>query len=303
MARFLFLSQFMALTACTLPNQHPDYTGLPEGTKASTFTCCEDPDRQPDWFAGLALALSEPLAPLFNAESGSGLLAAHPAAIERVVDKARPLDLLVFSSKSHLSSRMLPGWFTHSAVYIGTEAQLRAIGLWSHPSIKPYHEAIRAGANVVEGVSPNVSFSALSDVLGQRDAALLIRPEINVAQKQTVAARALRLVGRPFDHAYDLNTCDSFACSEVLARSFPCLEFPVRDVQGSTVLLPDDVAAKAIRGEDLRIVDYVEGRGEQWAAPGVTGAMERVAGFWGPTPIGPIAQVSSSHALPTCSVL
>ncbi|HBZ44240.1 MAG TPA: hypothetical protein DEO85_09340 [Maritimibacter sp.] len=301
MVRFHLVWPLLAITACTLPNQHPDFTGLPEDTRASTFTCCEDPERQPDWFAELALAVAEPLEPLFHAESGSGLLAAYPAAIDQIVDRARPLDLLVFSSKSHLSSRMLPGWFTHSAVYVGTESQLRAAGLWSHPAIVPHHDAIRAGANVVEGVAPEVSFSTLSDVLGQRDSALLIRPQIGSANKRAAAARALSLVGQPFDHAYDLKTCHAFACSEVLARAFPCLDFPVHEVRGLTVLLPDDVAAKAIRGEGLRVVDYVEARDGQWAAPGETGVMERVAGFWGPSPLGPIAPVSSSRDLPGCN--
>lgn len=297
-ATFIFL---LFVAGCTLPVEHPDFKGLPPDTRPETFTCCQDPARHDTMFADLALFVSEPLSPMFLAEEGSGRLARHPESVDRIARRARPFDMLVFSSKTQTSSRMLPGWFTHSAIYIGTEAELRDAGFWSHPAVVPHRDAIRAGHVLVEGVAPEVMLSRLDTVLGKKDAVALVRPaSLKRAEKSDVLTRAMGFVGRPFDYSYDLQSCDRLACSEVLARAYPTIEFPVRQAERMLVLLPDDIAAKAIRREELAFIDYIEATDDGYSARGQTGAMERIAAFWGPAPVAPVARVCSSRALPVC---
>lgn len=298
--RYIQLFSVLALTACALPVQHPDFTGLPASADPSDFTCCADPERHPDWFAALAIALARPMAPIFVGD-GPSLLAQYPEAISRLAAKARPLDLLVLSSKSHMSSRMLPGWFTHSAVYLGTEAQLRAAGLWDAPSVQSFHDHIREGRTIVESVPGGVRLHRLEDVLGERDAAALLRPTLSPSARRAAAEQALCFVGRDFDYAYDASECQALACSEVILRSYPELRFPIRTAYQVPSLLPDDIAAKAIRGDQIRIVDYIRATETGWDAPGIRGAMEDIAGFWGPTPIGPTAPVQMSDELLPCA--
>lgn len=293
---------FAVLTGCTLPLTHPDYTGLPENTDPADFTCCTDPERLPGWFAGLARVFAEPLGPVFSATDQPGALARHPEARARIADGARPMDLLVFSSKSHLTSRMLSGWFTHSALYLGTEAELRAAGLWNTPALHPHHAAIRAGKVVLESVPvAGVHLVSLDEVLSQRDAVALLRPALSPAQKRAAIGRALPLVGRRFDYVYDIGTCDCLACSELVLRALAPLDFPLREVFGIPMLLPDDIAAKAIRGDKLRLVEYLSATPESWRAEGLGGAMESIARFWGPAPLVAPSPVIESHTLATCT--
>lgn len=294
------LALVVFLTGCGLPVQHPEFTGLPETQRAETFTCCADPERQPAWFADLAIALSEPLEPLFDPGPGTGLMAAHPEAIDQAKTTAQPMDILALSAKSHAGSRFFSGWFTHTAIYIGNERKLRAAGLWSHPAITPHHDAIRGGMDVIHGIAPRVRLDRLDDVLSQRDAVAILRPTIGRREKGLVASRALSTLNYGFDFTYNLNTCDAFACTEVVARSYKSIDFPLRELLGEPVLLPDDVAAKGIRNEGLRLVAYIEAREASWVATGTRGAMERIAGFWGPSPVGPISPVSSSLKLAAC---
>lgn len=289
------------LAGCALPIEHPEFNGLPPSVHARDFHCCADPDRHPAWFTEIAMSMSEPLEPLFDPGPNSGYLSHDPRAMERIASRAQPLDILTLAAKSHIGSRFFSGWFTHTALYLGTEPQLREAGLWSHPSIVPHHSEIRSGKIVIEGVATHVRLATLDEILSQRDAAALIRTDLTRREKGRSASRALSLLNYPFDYTFDLNTCDAFACTEVLARAFPTLDFPVRRMQSLKVLLPDDVAAKAIRSEQLRLVEYVEGTGTEWHAPGVAGAMYRIAAFWGPTPVGPVAPVTSSLDLAACT--
>lgn len=300
MRPFIGLALGVALGACTLPNLDPGFQGLSEGADPKDFRCCEDPDRQPKWFADLARSVAEPLDPVFNSGSSTGFLAPFEAAKTRIASQARAFDILTLSSKSHLTSRMLPGWFTHSAVYLGTEAQLKAAGLWSLPELDPFRADIRAGNVIIESVGSGVRLTSWSALFAERDAVALLRPDPTKVHDRDTLQRALSLVGKPFDFYYDLSTCDRLACSEVICRSFPAVDFPIRTVAGTQSLLPDDIAAKAIRGEDLRVVDYVRATDASWNAPGLTGAMEDVAGFWGDMEQAPKAPVQSSADFGTC---
>ena len=136
--------------------------------------------------------------------------------------------------------------------------------------------------------------------MGKKDSAALLRPALDPALRREVYARALALTGRKFDYAYDASNCDCIACSELVFRSLPELGFPVREVHGVQSLLPDDIAAKAIRGDRLRLVDYVRATPDGWQAPGVTGAMTDIAAFWGPAPATAQTPVVSSESLGAC---
>lgn len=301
MVRFIAgLLATLTLAGCTLPVVDPSFTGLAPDADPATFECCHDPERQPAWFGIFARDVAEPLAPLFESGDDSGLMAAFPAAGKRILAQAQPLDLLVFSSKSHLSSRMLPGWFTHSAVYVGSESQLRAAGLWNAPGMARFHDDIRAGKIVVEGVAGGVRHASWTQALGSRDAVALLRPTVSPGDRRASLARALAMVGVNFDYYYDMETCDSLACSEVVCRSLPALSFPIRETYGTKVLLPDDIAAKAIRGEDLRVVDYVRADETGWTPAGLRGAMSDIAGFWGPMETAKKGPVVASQDLEVC---
>lgn len=273
----------LLIASCTLPNVDPDFEGLPADTDPKTFTCCEDPERQPLWFVDLGFRKSEEMAPFFSGGENSGLLAGLSEAQSHISSRAQPFDILVFSSKSQMSSRMLAGWFTHSAIYFGTEAQLKALGLWSHPAVKPHQAAIRAGKIIAESNPEGVHLSSLADILNEKDAVALLRPDISRAAKSKALDVALSAIGSRFDHYYDLETCDEYACSELICKSLPSLNFPVREIYGRWMLVPDDIAARAIRGEGLQLVDYVRAtRNGTWSANGAPGAMNDVAAFWGP---------------------
>lgn len=299
MVRFILLVVLSTLAACTLPDVHPEFAGLSPDADPTRFTCCADPERQPLWFANAVRDLGAALEPISSDDGKAGLLAAQPAARARVAAEAQPFDILVFAAKSQVVSRMIPGWFTHSGTYLGTEAQLRAAGLWNEPAFARYRDDIRAGRVVVDSVPPAVRLASLDEVLSGRDAVLITRPELSRTEKRRGLDTMLALVGRPFDFRFDASTCDTLACTEVVCRSFPSLGFPVREAFGAYALFPDDIAAQAIRGEGLRVVDYVRATETAWSAPGLRGAMEDVAGFWGPQS-GPPAPVTMGRDLGTC---
>ena len=100
-------------------------------TPADGSACCVGAERQPPWL----IALLEPVAPLTGIAVSrvvwrSGHLARHEGAIDAVVTKLRPLDIVLVSSRGRLSNHTIPGYFAHASIHVGNEADLRRADLW-----------------------------------------------------------------------------------------------------------------------------------------------------------------------------
>lgn len=298
--RFLPLVMSVFLAGCALPVVHPDFETMPADADPDTFECCNAPNRYPQAFVDFAMPLVEPFFPLFMSGSSPAGLAPHPEAGERIARQAQPMDLLLLSSKSHFTSRYLPGWFTHSAVYLGTEAQLRTAGLWNDPAVLPYRDKIRAGYTIVEAMPSGIRFNAMDPLHWERDAALLARPTLTAAERRTALRQALGSLQHGFDFFYDVRSCDKLACTEVVLRAMPQLDFTIREVNQQIALLPDDIAAQAVRGDRLRVVDYVRVDGDSWESTGRRGVMEDLSKYWGPIPDKPQTAVYHSGDLERC---
>ena len=232
----------------------------PAALDPAHFTCCGSAERVPAPVARAAIDLS----PAFSAVLSTGpfrqgYITARPAAWAFLTGRAHPLDILLTAGKNWIPGQFVTGRFTHSAVYLGTEAQLRALGIWDAPQVVPHHDEIRAGKVIVEGVSGGAKLNDPRHIF-DTDAALLVRPSLaGRADRRKAALRLFDRIGVPFDYAFDVSTCDRLACTEMLAQSMPQVGFVVRVIYGHPMLVPDDIAAQAIRRDNLAVVGYARG--------------------------------------------
>ncbi len=97
--------------------------------------CCDGVRLFADWMIELADANADILGRLGLIHLRPGHLTRQSEAQALLEAALRPLDVVVFHSGNRMSGHLIPGRFTHAAVYIGTEDQLRATGLWHLPAI------------------------------------------------------------------------------------------------------------------------------------------------------------------------
>lgn len=227
--------------------------------------CCRETEPYPP----VMVALIEPLAPLVgNIIGGSVLRAgflAHPEPQAAALKVVQPLDVIVLSNKGRASGNTIPGMFGHLALYFGTEAELRVLGMWNHPAVVPYQAEIRAGATFVESDRYGVHLSTPEIVL-DTDRILLLRPSLagNARKREIIAEVAARL-GMAFDYHFDNATLDELYCAELVSIVMPELDLPSRTIYGRQTILPDDVAAQAaVQRSNLRLAAYFRGEATGW---------------------------------------
>lgn len=281
------LAATLLLAGCGLKQVHPEFDGLPADADPGRFSCCHDPERWPEAFANLSLSIAPVALELNPLDDGGipGALTGKADAQAHILETARPLDLLLFANKTYIGGRFVPGRFTHSAIYLGTEQELRALGLWNDPTFRPLQDDIRAGRIILEAFRPVVRLVE-PEIPFQTDSVAILRPKLTPAQKREAARRGVSRLGAPFDYWFDNRTTDTLACTELIQYAMPWIDFDETVSYGRPAAMPDAMVAQAIRGEGVSFVEHVRGvKGGSFVVEGVRPVMHDIAAFWGPPPV------------------
>jgi hypothetical protein len=273
-----------ALMACT--PFHPPRPGdpAPDDPAAALAGCCEGEDTRLGAYLGL-----------FDGTTGGGAGAIPPGLVragrdaalrpgwiegregprEWVEAQAEPFDVIVVSGKQYLWARVTPGYFTHAAVYLGTETELRAAGLWGHPALDPWRARLGERAMVVEASGVAVELRPLEQVMRVDALALLRPPAAGGRARGARLARLMGLMGQPFDLRFDGSDAGALYCTELVQAAMPEARLRPRAVAGRALLHPDSLVADALTGANgLRFAGFVAGMEDGWftGTPGLVAA-------------------------------
>ena len=192
------------------------------------------------------------LAPVFGTAAyrltvGRGLFRGNPAAIGALTRGLRPLDLLFVTNEGKWAHRLLPGHFSHVAVWLGTRADVEALGLGAHPALAPVMRAGPGRQWVLEAVPPRVRIAPVGDALPST-LATAVRVQAGRAVRRKALSAMAAQIGRPFDFRYDIATPQQIFCTELLLAGLPRLGVFQRRIYATPTILPDDLAQAALAG-------------------------------------------------------
>ncbi len=214
-----------------------------------------------------------------------GHLARHPEALAALADEVQPLDILMVSTRQHLTGNVLPGYFNHAALVLGSEADLRALGLWSDPAILPLREAVRAGGTLaIEASGAAVAPVPLAR-LADADGIAVLRPAgLARAERRAAVLRLTGHIGTPFDFRFDMATPGCLFCTELVDVTLPGLSLPRREVAGRQTIVPDDVARLALDGGALGLAAFLYADRKDWHRGDAALLSASIAANWPATP-------------------
>ncbi len=193
-------------------------------------------------------------------ESRRGKLDARRDVHDVLASDLRVGDILVERTPFRLTDSFIPGRWGHAALWIGTEPELRALGVWDDPVVQPHQAAIRAGRHVVEALRSGVELNSLGHFLNVDDLAVLRPVKQTAAQQAETVLQALRQMGKRYDFNFDAETRDRLSCAELVYHAYGRIDWPTRRQLGRAVITPDDIAGRALAGGPLAVVDlYKDG--------------------------------------------
>lgn len=165
-------------------------------------------------------------------------------------------DILLEKTPFRLTDKLIPGYWGHAAVWVGTERELKELGIWDDPVVARYHDEIRAGRLVVEALRSGVEMNSLEHFLNVDSIGILRKPELAREHRARIIIRALRQVGKPYDFNFDVESKERVYCSKLVYLSYGGIEWSTGKSLGRTTFTPDDVAAKAAPGGDLQLLTF-----------------------------------------------
>lgn len=162
----------------------------------------------------------------------------------KLMERLRPLDIITEKTPFALTDTFIPGHYGHAAIYLGTEKQLKDIGMWDHPVIVPHQAEIQKGKVILEALRPGVWLNTLEEFLNIDELTLWRQPNIleDRAEVERIYQRGLEQLGKKYDFNFDVNTLDKIVCSELIYHAFGKINWPVKYVMGRPTISPDNLA-------------------------------------------------------------
>jgi Permuted papain-like amidase enzyme, YaeF/YiiX, C92 family len=172
-----------------------------------------------------------------------GHLYKNKAVAKELENTLKPLDVLLDQTPFRLTAKFIPGHFGHVAIWTGSPEELKTLGLWEHPKIKPYQKDIIDGKRIIEALRDGVQLNTIEHFMDVDDIVILrLAQPINKQEQQATAIRAFRQLEKEYDFNFDVETSDKIVCSELAYMVFTHVKWPTEKTLGRNTISPDNVA-------------------------------------------------------------
>lgn len=183
----------------------------------------------------------------------------------------QPGDFYITRKEWRMTNLGIPGFWTHSALYIGTVAERERF--FDGPEITAWvmSQGIASGnfedlllatsdmyrnqpgydengeIRVIEALNPGVIFNSIESSL-DADAAAIFRPKLSKLDIAKAIQGSFTYTGRPYDFHFDFDSDSAMVCSELIYKAYQTspmqkgIDFPISIVAGKKMLTPNTIA-------------------------------------------------------------
>ncbi|WP_457743840.1 YiiX/YebB-like N1pC/P60 family cysteine hydrolase [Sulfurimonas sp.] len=158
----------------------------------------------------------------------------------------QPGDILLEKTPFRLTDKLIPGHWGDAAIYIGTEDELKALGLWDDPVVSKYHQEIIDGKVIDEALRDGVQLNTVEHFLNIDDLAIMHDENETLEDKKARIILTLRQLGKEYDFKFDIETSVKIVCSELIYATSILIDWATEKTAGINTISPDNVAVKSV---------------------------------------------------------
>ncbi len=183
-------------------------------------------------------------------------------AKENILSHLQIGDILIVKTPFYLTDKMIPGYWSHTAIWIGNETELRSLGVWNNEIVKKYHKEIKTSHLIAEALREGTTLSTIEHFLNVDDIAILRNTQkLSNKEKIKVIILTLRQIGKEYDFNFDIETTDKIVCSQLVYLAYTDMKWPTDNILGRYTISPDNIATKVAKGKELKtILLYMDGK-------------------------------------------
>ncbi|QHI69039.1 YiiX/YebB-like N1pC/P60 family cysteine hydrolase [Tichowtungia aerotolerans] len=180
-----------------------------------------------------------------------------PEILAQYRDRLLPGDILVERRNWHMTNIGIPGFWPHTALFVGTLEEIDAafgqLGFQASEKIKQLYPEVYAALSskdengfpltVIESIRPGVIFQSLEksarcDYLG------VVRPDLSQHEKFNALLAAFSNYQKPYDLNFDFTTDNELVCSELVYKAYQSagpLPLTPEIINGRLLLPPNEM--------------------------------------------------------------
>jgi len=174
-------------------------------------------------------------------ETREGKLYKNDLVTANVGATLTPGDILVERTPFRLTDKLIPGYWGHIAVYIGTENDLKDMGIWTDINVT-YQQNILDGKLIVEALRDGVQLNSVAHFLNVDDLAIMHDANETDQERIERIKLVIKQLGKAYDFEYDIEDNSKIVCSELVYITSLNIEWDTDSTVGINTISPDNVA-------------------------------------------------------------
>jgi len=191
-------------------------------------------------------------------ESREGKLYKDDAVTAYVERRLTAGDILLERTPFRLTDKLIPGYWGHVAVYIGTKDELVAMGIWDDLNVIYNSDTNRTyqddylniedstnPRNIVEALRDGVQLNSVKHFLNVDDLAIMHDENESFSNRVERIKEVIKQLGKEYDFEYDIEDNSKIICSELVYISSIYINWDTEHFAGISTISPDNVAIKS----------------------------------------------------------
>ncbi|GAO29822.1 YiiX/YebB-like N1pC/P60 family cysteine hydrolase [Geofilum rubicundum] len=164
----------------------------------------------------------------------------------KLLEVLQPYDIVLMKSSQNLTDFFIPGYFGHSAIWLGSDRYQAFSESPAKPTIdSPF---------MIEAVRDGVKMSSLEE-FSSGEVFLVLRPKnISLTQQVSVFHNSTMHLGKPYDFNFDSEASDMISCPELTFLAYDFVDWETGSLLNKTFITPDDIFTTATQDTSLEIV-------------------------------------------------
>lgn len=170
---------------------------------------------------------------------------------QQICDLLRPGDVLVTRHEWAVTNLFLPGYWPHTALFVGYEADRKRLGIEVDALRRKHWSGDRC---VLEALKDGVLYRPIEKTLAV-DAVAVIRPTLGEKHIAEALARVSEHEGKGYNFDFDFFRSDRLVCTEVVYRAYDgigSVSIPLNERAGRPTLSAEDLLDLALEGRYFR---------------------------------------------------
>lgn len=173
---------------------------------------------------------------------------------ERLLSVLQPYDILLSKSPGHLSAKVIPGYFGHAAIWLGSEIPTKRKFLQRLKNQNSIHYKLHQ-KGMAEALRSGVQVSNLEEYADGEVFAILRPRSLSVDQKKHIVENTMKQMGKYYDFNFDIESPDMVNCTELVFLAYDFVNWEVRFFMDRYTLFPDDLMFTALDStEEFEII-------------------------------------------------